>query len=107
MASIESDETLPEGYVVGRIDHVRERYPLQRLLHEAKKSKDWNLMTEATLTKLNNPGKRLLIPVLKPYEHSTAPLVVKTPVILLFWPFSKHKNETTKQQNNEKQRKVR
>ena len=28
-------------------------------------------MTEATLTKLNNPGKRLLIPVLKPYEHST------------------------------------
>ena len=63
--------TIPEGYVVGRINHVRERYPMQRLLHEAKKSKDWDLMTEAALTKLNNPDKRLLIPVLKPYEHST------------------------------------
>ena len=28
-------------------------------------------MTEATSSKLNNPGKRLLIPVLKPYEQST------------------------------------
>ena len=28
LASIESDITIPEGYIVGRINHVREHYPL-------------------------------------------------------------------------------
>ena len=74
----EQEVVLPEGYVIGKVNHMREQYPLERLCHEALKSGNKDQMVQILLQQSQHPDKKLLIPILKPFDTQLDPF---TPLV--------------------------
>ena len=69
MSGIESDVTLPQGFVIGRIRQVREQFPLAKLCKDAAAQGNHAFITELVHQIAENPGGTNLVPIHKPFDH--------------------------------------
>ena len=65
---MESDIALPQGFVVGKITHIREQHPVEQVIHDSTKQGREDFAAQLWTTMSQNQGKTITVPMFKPWD---------------------------------------
>ena len=77
--SMETDIVLPQGFVVGKIKHIRKQYPVKQVIHDSTKQGREDFAAQLWSIMNQNPGKVVTVPMFKPWNSSNVDKFTPSP----------------------------